>query len=128
MKKRILVIDDDFETLRMMEFILRHKGYEVFSEPDGANAIARAHEQHPDLIILDVMMPDPNGFEIARTLRHTPETQHIPILFFSARDEIASKLAGFEAGGDDYLAKPMHPAELIARVENLLSMKDSSTS
>lgn len=123
MKQRILVVDDDFETLRMLEFILQRKGFEVRSEIDGANTLKKAREEKPDLIILDVMMPDLDGFKVARALRDDPDTHQIPILFFSAADAFADRLAGFQAGGDDYLAKPIHPADLIARVENLLHPK-----
>lgn len=120
MQKRILIVDDDFETLKMMEFILQRKGFAVSSELDGTRALERAHEDKPDLVILDVMMPDPDGFKVARALRGSPDTADIPILFFTAKGAVADKLAGFQAGGDDYLTKPIHPAELIARVESLL--------
>ncbi len=121
MQRRILIVDDDFETLKMMEFILQRKGFEVHSELDGARAIVIAHQEKPDLIILDVMMPDPDGFKVARELRDSPDTAAIPILFFTAKGAVADKLAGFQAGGDDYLTKPIHPAELVARVESLLN-------
>lgn len=128
MKRRILIVDDDFETLRMMELILQRKGFEVTSELDGANVMQRVHNEKPALIILDVMMPDPDGFKIARTLRDNPDTSGIPILFFTAKGAVADKLAGFQAGGDDYLTKPIHPAELIARVESLLQSDASPDS
>ena len=121
MKRRILIVDDDLETLKMIELILQRKGFEVYSEQDGARVLACARDKRPDLIVLDVMMPDPDGFKVARSLRSTPETQHIPILFFTAKGAVADKLAGFQAGGDDYLTKPIHPAELIARIEQLLN-------
>jgi len=120
MKRRILIVDDDLETLKMIELILQRKGFEVYSEQDGAKVLACACDKRPDLIVLDVMMSGPDGFKVARSLRSTPETQHIPILFFTAKGAVADKLAGFQAGGDDYLTKPAHPAELIARIEQLL--------
>lgn len=119
---RILVVDDDDETLRLIEFILQRKGFDVRCEPDGAKAIIRAHSETPDLIILDVMMPNPDGFEVARALRSSPATASVPILFFTAMGAFTDKLAGFHAGGNDYLTKPIHPAELVARVNNLVNV------
>ncbi len=126
MQKRILIVDDDYETLKMMEFILQRKGFLVDSELDGTHALERAHQDKPDLVILDVMMPDPDGFKVARALRESPDTATIPILFFTAKGAVADKLAGFQAGGDDYLTKPIHPAELVARVQSLLDTEHNS--
>jgi len=120
MAAQILIVDDDVEALKLIGLMLERKGYEIQATTSGEKALQKASEAIPDLIILDVMMPDIDGYEIARRLRDQPETQEIPILFFTAKSDIHDKIAGFESGGDDYLTKPIHPAELLSRVEALL--------
>ena len=120
MAAQILIVDDDVEALKLIGLMVERKGYEIQATTSGENALQKASEAIPDLIILDVMMPDIDGYEIARRLRDQPETQEIPILFFTAKSDIHDKIAGFESGGDDYLTKPIHPAELLSRVEALL--------
>lgn len=100
--------------------MLQRQGYEVLAANNGAQAITRAVAERPDLIILDVMMPDLDGYEICRRLRANPATQLIPIIMFTAKTLIDDKVQGFEAGADDYLSKPTHPAELASRVKALL--------
>jgi pilus assembly protein CpaE len=100
--------------------MLQRHGYEVSAANNGGQAIAKASAEHPDLIILDVMMPDMNGYEVCKRLRGNPDTQTIPIIMFTAKTLIDDKVAGFEAGADDYLTKPTHPAELASRVRAIL--------
>ena len=100
--------------------MLEKKGYEIQAASNGIQGLEKAIQEKPDLIILDVMMPDMDGYEVARQLRSSPETDKIPILFFTAKTSINDKISGFQAGGDDYLTKPIHPAELISRIEALL--------
>ncbi len=121
MAERILVVDDDIDSLKLISLLLQRQGYEVTAASNGTQAIARAAAERPDLIILDVMMPDLDGYEICRRLRANPITQPIPIIMFTAKTLIDDKVQGFEAGADDYLSKPTHPAELASRVEALLS-------
>ncbi len=120
MARRILIADDDLEALRLIGLMLERKGYEIAAAASGEQALKKIEEQLPDLIILDVMMPGVDGYEVARLLRENPQTAPIPILFFTAKSSITDKIAGFQAGGDDYLTKPIHPAELLSRVEVLL--------
>ncbi|MBO9308536.1 MAG: response regulator [Chloroflexi bacterium] len=121
MAERILVVDDDIDSLKLISLLLQRQGYEVTAASNGTQAIARAAAERPDLIILDVMMPDLDGYEICRRLRANPITQPIPIIMFTAKTLIDDKVQGFEAGADDYLSKPTHPAELASRVKALLS-------
>lgn len=100
--------------------MLQRQGYDIAAASNGAQALARAASDRPDLIILDVMMPDMDGYEICRRLRANPTTQPIPIIMFTAKTLIDDKVAGFEAGADDYLTKPTHPAELASRVKAIL--------
>ncbi|MCL4247624.1 MAG: response regulator [Anaerolineae bacterium] len=120
MAERILVVDDDLDSLKLIGLMLQRNGYEVSAANTGAQALTRAMAEHPDLIILDVMMPDMNGYEVCRRLRLNVETKGIPIIMFTAKTLIDDKVAGFEAGADDYLTKPTHPAELASRVKAIL--------
>ena len=125
MAEKILVVDDDLDSLKLIGLMLQRNGYEVIAANAGNQALARATSDHPDLIILDVMMPDMNGYEVSRRLRKNPNTQNIPIIMFTAKTLIDDKVAGFEAGADDYLTKPTHPAELASRVKAIL-MRNAS--
>jgi len=120
MAERILVVDDDLDSLKLIGLMLQRNGYEVFAANTGSQALTRAMAEHPDLIILDVMMPDMNGYEVCRRLRLNVDTKSIPIIMFTAKTLIDDKVAGFEAGADDYLTKPTHPAELASRVKAIL--------
>ncbi len=120
MAEKILVVDDDIDSLKLIGLMLQRNGYEVIAANAGNQALTRAASDHPDLIILDIMMPDMNGYEVSRRLRRNPETQNIPIIMFTAKTLIDDKVAGFEAGADDYLTKPTHPAELASRVKAIL--------
>jgi pilus assembly protein CpaE len=125
MAEKILVVDDDIDSLKLIGLMLQRNGYEVLAANAGNQALSRALSDRPDLIILDLMMPDMNGYEVCRRLRRNPETQTIPIIMFTAKTLIDDKVAGFEAGADDYLTKPTHPAELASRVKAIL-MRNAS--
>ncbi len=120
MAETILVVDDDLQTVKLISLLLQRRGYRVSPATSGAQALAKAETEQPDLIILDIMMPGMDGLEVCQRLRANPRTARIPILIFTAKATVADKIAGFQAGADDYLTKPVHPAELISRVEALL--------
>ncbi len=128
MAEKILIIDDDLETLRLVGLMLQRQGYQIISARNGAEGIHQAVSDKPDLIVLDVMMPDMDGYQVAHTLRDQPDTAIIPILMFTAKSQVDDKVAGYEAGADDYLTKPVHPAELIAHIKALLARTKSRTS
>lgn len=121
MADKILIVDDDIDSLKLIGLMLQRQGYEIVAASGGAQALAKANSERPELIILDVMMPDMDGYEICRRLRANTATQGIPIIMFTAKTMIDDKVAGFEAGADDYLTKPTHPAELASRVKAILS-------
>jgi pilus assembly protein CpaE len=123
MAEKILVVDDDPQTVKYLSIYLKKLGYEALEALDGMTALKLAHEQRPDIIVLDVMMPGMDGFEVARSLRRHPETALIPILMFTAKTQVEDKLAGYEAGVDIYLTKPAHPVELQANIKALLTQK-----
>ena len=114
MVDKILVVDDELETLRLIGVMLQRQGYEIIASASGVEAFSLAKKENPDLIILDIMMPDKDGFEVARELKAMPETNNIPLLMFTAKSQVEDKVTGYEVGADDYLTKPVHPAELVA--------------
>jgi len=114
---RILVVDDDAPSVKMSSFLLREEGYEVTSTDNGLAALQLVEREAPDLVILDVMMPGLDGFEVCRRIRQKAD---VPIIFLSARGETADKVTGLELGADDYLAKPFEPSELLARVKAVM--------
>ncbi|HEY9151279.1 MAG TPA: response regulator [Anaerolineales bacterium] len=120
MTEKILIIDDDVDTLRLVGLMLQRQGYQISAATNGEQGLAKAFEERPDIILLDVMMPDMDGYEVTRRLRKNPTTQSTPILMFTAKTQLDDKVTGFEVGADDYLTKPTHPTELQAHVKALL--------
>jgi pilus assembly protein CpaE len=123
MAEKILVVDDDIDSLKLIGLMLQKRGYEISAANSGAQALQKAAAEQPDLVILDVMMPDMDGYEVCRRLRTDPVTEATPVIMFTAKTLVDDKVAGFEAGADDYITKPTHPAELISRVKALLSRR-----
>jgi len=121
MAEKILIIDDDLDTLRLVGLMLQRQGYQITAAHNGQQGVEKALDDTPNLILLDVMMPDMDGYEVARRLRGNPQTEKIPILMFTAKTQLDDKVAGFEVGADDYLTKPTHPSELQSHVKALLS-------
>src|SRR5512134_3453401 len=121
MSEKILIIDDDLDTLRLVGLMLQRQGYQISAATNGQQGLEKAFEEDPDLILLDVMMPDMDGYEVTRRLRQNPSTLETPILMFTAKTQLDDKVIGYEVGANDYLTKPTHPSELQARVKTLLS-------
>ena len=121
MSEKILIIDDDLDTLRLVGLMLQRQGYQISAATNGQQGLDKAFEEDPDLILLDVMMPDMDGYEVTRRLRQNPSTMETPILMFTAKTQLDDKVVGFEVGANDYLTKPTHPSELQARVKTLLA-------
>src|SRR5262245_6754110 len=114
---KILVVDDDLELLGLIGFALRQAGYLAISADDGATALAAFEREQPDLVILDVNLPDTNGFEICRRIRAESRT---PIMLLTVRSGEEDQVRGLDGGADDYLTKPFSPRTLLARVRALL--------
>src|SRR5512139_383845 len=121
MSEKILIIDDDLDTLRLVGLMLQRQGYQISAATNGQQGLDKAFDEDPDLILLDIMMPDMDGYEVTRRLRRNPSTMGTPILMFTAKTQLDDKVIGFEVGANDYLTKPTHPSELQARVKTLLS-------
>jgi two-component system alkaline phosphatase synthesis response regulator PhoP len=120
MAPRILVADDDAQIVRLVKSYLEQAGFMVLTAPDGETALHVIRHDRPDLVVLDVMMPGRNGFELTRLLRADEQLAGIPILMLTARVEDAYKLQGLDIGADDYLTKPFNPLEVVARARALL--------
>jgi diguanylate cyclase (GGDEF)-like protein len=120
-KRKILVVDDEVNLLQIMKTNLEIEGYDVVTEMSGETGLVSAVVDQPDVIILDIMMPDVDGWEICQRLRADPRTRYIPVIMLTALDESQHVVKGFECGADDYLAKPFDNAELFARIKSVLS-------
>lgn len=115
--KRVLVVDDDVKTVELVKLYLNRDGYKVLTAYDGVEALRLAGESHPDLIVLDLMLPGMDGLEVCRTIR---EESDVPIIMLTARTTDQDKLTGLSLGADDYVTKPFSPRELAARVRAVL--------
>lgn len=121
-KAELLIVDDNPVNLHLLVEVLEQQEYEVRAATNGARALATARSSPPDLIMLDITMPEMNGFEVCRRLKADEQTRHIPVIFISALDEALDKVKGFEAGAVDYVTKPFQFEEIVARVENQLKI------
>ncbi|MFC1697544.1 PleD family two-component system response regulator [Nanoarchaeota archaeon] len=115
-KKKVLVVDDEPHILKLVEYTLSKSGFEVITGFVGQEALKRAESDQPDLILLDVMMPNMDGFETAKILKENQETKHIPIVFLSAKTRFEDEWKGFESGAVDYIKKPFEPQHLVEKV------------
>jgi two-component system, OmpR family, alkaline phosphatase synthesis response regulator PhoP len=120
MKKKICIIEDEKDIIRLLSYNLEKEGYEVVSYETGKDAVAFIKRQNPDLILLDIMIPFMDGFEICKLVKGAPETSAIPIIMLSAKTEEAHIVTGLELGADDYITKPFSISILIARVRSAL--------
>ena len=124
-KKRILVVDDEIYIVHILEFSLTMEGYEVVTASCGEDALRKAKERQPHLIVLDVMMPGMDGLEVARRLRADQDKADVPILMLSAKGRPIDREAGIENGADDYILKPFSPRRLLDRIRNLFEPDES---
>ena len=123
MTARVLVVDDILSNVKLLEAKLTAEYFEVISAYNGADALARMSEQMPDIVLLDVMMPGMDGFEVCRRIKANPKTAHVPVVMVTALDQPSDRVAGLEAGADDFLTKPVDDAALFARVRSLVRLK-----
>jgi len=120
---KILVVDDTPANVKLLADLLTAKGYTVITASSGREGLARLEAERPDLVLLDVVMPEMSGYEVCRTIRTNPETAILPVVMVTALDPAEERIKGLEAGADDFLTKPIHQAELLARVRSLLRVK-----
>lgn len=120
MRNKILVVDDDAELVELVSFNLKQAGYLVSAASDGVDALKKARSSTPDLIVLDVMMPELDGFAVCEILRRDTSTASIPIMMLTALSSELGRMAGLGSGASDFVTKPFSPRQLIARIEELL--------
>lgn len=124
---KILLVDDEPDILEIIGYNLSEKGYEIHTATNGIEALKKANKIAPDLILLDVMMPEMDGIETCEKIRNIPALEHVLIMFLSARSEEYSQVAGLEAGADDYITKPIKPKLLVTKIKSLLRRKKESS-
>ncbi len=122
-KYLILIVDDNPQNIQALGGILTEKGYELGVAQDGAKALAFVKDKTPDLILLDIMMPEMDGYEVCEALKKDKTVKHVPVIFLTAKTETDAIVKGFDVGGVDYVTKPFVPAELLARVKTHLEIK-----
>ena len=124
MAKRILIIEDDPAVLRAISYMLEKEGYEVLTAMNGLEGLTKAKGENPDLLVLDVMLPGIDGFEVCHRLRAESQTAQLPILMLSAKGQAADKSMGLQVGANEYLTKPVERLVLLGKVETLLGAKE----
>ena len=123
-RRKILVVDDTEPNLRLLRALLSGAGYEVVMASCGAEGVDAAMRENPDLVLLDIMMPDLTGFEVCQRLRALPQTRETPIVFLTALHEMEDHMRAVDVGGDDVLTKPINKLELLLRVKSLLRVRE----
>jgi diguanylate cyclase (GGDEF)-like protein len=126
-KARLLVVEDDFDISNMLQIYFTGQNFEVDVAPRGSVALEKTHHNLPHLIVLDIMLPDIDGFEVCRVLRTNIRTSHVPIIFLTQKDERSDKLAGLELGADDYITKPFDIEELKLRVQRAITRSEQQS-
>lgn len=122
---RILVVDDTLENIQVLGIVLKKEGYVINVAQDGKTALEMVEKVQPNLILLDIVMPEMDGYEVCRRLKQNPETKEIPVIFLTAKADTESIVAGFETGAVDYITKPFRKQELLARVKTHLELRRS---
>ena len=126
MKKNILIVEDEPDAVELLELHLKNAGYDVTLAEDGEEALRKVHKSIPDMVILDLMIPEINGLEVCKVIRKDPATESIPVVMCTAKASEIDKVLGLELGADDYITKPFSPRELVLRVKNLLKRNNKT--
>jgi len=124
MPKKILVVDDERQIVKLVEINLRKVGFEVICAYDGVEALEKVQSDRPDMIVLDVMMPRMNGFDVLKKLQSNPDTEQIPVIMLTAKAQDADIFAGWQSGVSSYLTKPFNPRELLTFVQRIFESMD----
>jgi len=120
MKEKILIVDDEKDIVKMLDYNLKKEGFRTVIAHDGEDALRSANKEHPDLVLLDLMLPGRDGLEVCKSLKNDQKTARIPIIMLTAKTQEADKIVGLELGADDYVTKPFSPRELVARIKAVL--------
>ena len=127
MNKTVLIVDDEKDIVELLAYNLEREGYQIAKAYDGHQALQYIRENKPSLVILDLMLPGLNGFEICRMIRKKPDTEGLPIIMLTAKTDSVDKIMGLEIGADDYITKPFNVRELLARVRAVLRRWEANT-
>ncbi len=122
-KKRILIVDDERDIVETIQFMLESEGFECLLAYDGEDALLKARTENPDLILLDIMLPKINGYQVCRLLKSDEEYKHLPIIMLTAKVQESDKFWGKESGADDYVTKPFEMEKLIQKIQGYLEIK-----
>ena len=126
-KEKILIVDDEKDIVKMLDYNFRKEGFRTVLAYDGEDAVALAQKEHPDLVVLDLMLPGIDGLEVCKALKKEPKTEGIPIIMLTAKTQETDKILGLELGADDYVTKPFSPRELVSRVKAVLRRNDAAS-
>jgi two-component system phosphate regulon response regulator PhoB len=118
--KKILIADDNENIREALTYLLEDEGYSLSMAKDGAETLARVREVHPDILFLDIMMPEINGYDVCRTIKNDPELRNIYVIMLTAKGQAAEQERGRAAGADEYIVKPFSPMEILAKIKNIL--------
>src|SRR5439155_18754408 len=121
---KILLVDDTPKNIKLLADLLTLKGYEVVTAASGREALGQVKSERPDLVLLDVVMPEMSGYDVCRQIRENPATEILPVVMVTVLDPVEERIKGLEAGADDFLTTPINQAELLARVRSLLRIKE----
>lgn len=124
--KKILIVEDDLDILNLLRYYFQYDGYETYTAKDGMQAIDCIQEARPDLVVLDLMLPEMSGLEVCKRIKANPVTAGIPVIMLTAKGEEEDRISGFELGADDYVVKPFSPKELLLRVKAVLRRSERS--
>ena len=119
-KGKVLVVDDEIYIVHILDFSLGMEGYEVITALDGEQALERMKSERPDLVVLDIMMPKLDGYEVCKAIKSNPATKQTPVILLSAKGRNVDQKLGFDVGADDYITKPFSPRKLVERINQLL--------
>ncbi len=123
-KQKILIVEDNQENMDLLVYFLKPQGYDIITVKDGLSAITKVEKEHPDIILLDIMLPKMDGYEVCERIKKNQETKFIPVIMLTALKELQDKVRALEVGADDFLSKPFENIELLARVKSLLRLKE----
>ncbi len=119
-QKKILIADDNENIREALTYLLEDEGYSLSMAKDGAETLARVREVHPDVLFLDIMMPEINGYDVCRTIKNDPELRNIYVIMLTAKGQAAEQERGRAAGADEYIVKPFSPMEILAKIKHIL--------
>ena len=119
-QKKILIADDNENIRDALTYLLEDEGYELLLAKDGADTLRKVRERKPDILFLDIMMPEINGYDVCRTIKNDPDLKSIYVIMLTAKGQVAEQERGKEVGADEYIVKPFSPMEILARVKSLL--------